>query len=90
MRQGAFWLITKTLAADTSVRLTLLFENPDRLPLQYGLTVQDHAGYSEAVASARAFKSLDSSSQGYLISFLRAQLIGGKLGEGSGGERPAP
>ena len=39
----------------------------------------------EGVASANAFEALDEVSQQHIINFMRAQLIGDKLGEGSSG-----
>lgn len=84
LRQGAFKRITTGIAAGGSVVLTLTFNNPQGVPLIYGLTIQNHDGYSEAVASAQAFKALATSDQNAVIDFLRAQLIGGKVGEGSG------
>jgi hypothetical protein len=88
-RQGAFWLVTETIPPSGSSSLNLVFKNPSGMPLQYELLVQDHAGYSEAAASARAFQALSPQKQEQILDFLRAQLIDGRLGEGSGGIPPA-
>jgi len=49
--------------------------------------IQAHGGAgSEAVDSIKAFKDLDGVSQQHIINFLRAQLIGDKVGEGSSGK----
>ena len=83
-RQGAGWLINSVPAGGCAT-LTMSFNNPGgSSPVQYGLAIQDHNGYSEAVASAQAFKALSSSDQAKVMSFIRAQVIGGKVGEGSG------
>ena len=84
-RQGSFWLVTAPIPAGGTVTLELRFDNPDALPLAYDLVVEDHPGYSEAVAATRAFEALDPPLQDEIVAFLRAQLIGAKLGEGSGG-----
>src|SRR5262245_37523382 len=83
-RQGAGWLIN-SVPAGGCVTLTLSFNNPGGVSsVQYGLAIQDNNGYSEAVASTQAFKALSSSDQAKVTSFIRAQVIGGKVGEGSG------
>jgi hypothetical protein len=82
-RQGASWLIT-SVPSTGCVALTLTFNNPSGKTVKYELTIQDNEGYSEAVASTKAFKALPPSGKGSISDFLRAQLIGGKVGEGSG------
>jgi hypothetical protein len=82
-REGAFWSITSPLAPGAAVDLTLVFLATTEV--SYELTVQDHAGFSEAVASTRAFLSLRSSDQQSIVDFLKVQTINGQLGEGSGG-----
>lgn len=66
--------------------LTLEFENPNSLPLDYALAILDDVGDSEAVASAQAYRTLLSDvDRSELIIFLRVKLIDGKVGEGRGG-----
>jgi hypothetical protein len=89
LRQGAFWQIASAngnpvIPAGASIAMTLSFNNPSAAPLQYDLAIQDDVGYSEAAAVTRAFESLDANSQQDIVNFLRAQLIDGKIGEGSG------
>lgn len=87
-RQGAGWLIN-AVPTNGCATLTLSFNNPRAVSVvQYGLAIQDHNGYSEAVASAQAFKALSSSDQDKVMNFLRAQTIGGQVGEGSGLQPP--
>ena len=92
-RQGAFWLIANSIPPGGSQSLNLVFENPVGPPdqfssLNFDLAIQDDAGYSEASASIQAFKGLVGSESRDMINFLRVQLIGGKVGEGSGGTPP--
>jgi hypothetical protein len=82
-REGAFWSIVDPLAPGASVSLTLVFLATSEVT--YELVVQDHNGFSEAVASARAFLRLRSSDQQAVVDFLRVQTINGQFGEGSGG-----
>ena len=56
----------------------------EELDLVDGLAIQGNSGYSEAVGSIQAFKALSPSQQDKVMAFLRAQLIGGMVGEGSG------
>jgi len=96
LRQGAFWnLVTSSgsLAPGASATLNLVFNSPmGQAGLSYDLAIQD-GGFSEAVASIQAYKALVSASAGNktdLINYLRAQLINGKVGEGSGGVEGLP
>jgi len=86
LRQGAFWKITQNIVKKPApgVQITLTFINPTWAKLKYGLSIQDDEGYSEAAASAKGFRGLNSADQEHLMNFLRAQLVGGKVGEGSG------
>src|SRR5262249_13919545 len=53
-RQGAQWLIN-SVPSTGCAGLTLNFNNPNNVAMpQYGLAIQDNAGYSEAVASIQA------------------------------------
>ena len=51
----------------------------------YALAIQDNAGYSQAVASTRAFKNRGKKDQDDITDFLQAQLIADRIAEGSGG-----
>src|SRR5262249_19724252 len=83
-RQGAQWLV-RSVPANVGVSLPLRLNNPmGWSSRKFGLTIEDDTGFSEAVASVQAFKALGGSGQGQVMDFLRAQLIGGKIGEGSG------
>ncbi len=92
-RQGALWKISNTfgsIAPGGSETRTLVFNNPlGKTSLFYGLAIQD-GGFSEAVASIKAYKGLSASQQANLIDYLRVQFINGKVGEGSGGVQGKP
>ena len=82
-RLGAQWLIN-SVPSNGCVSLTLNFSSNVATQAQYGLAIQDNNGYSEAVGSIAAFKALSPAQQDKVMAFLRAQLIGGMVGEGSG------
>ncbi len=81
-RHGASWTITQPIPPASTVTLALVFENPGEVTLGYSLSASDHAGYSESVASARAFLALPAAEQQKVVDFLRAQLIADSPGEG--------
>jgi hypothetical protein len=81
LRQGAFWLIKSSIPAGGSTTVSLQFVNPTVATLQYGLAIQNDAGYSEAVASIDAFNALTQTQQNQIVTFLRAQLIDDYVGE---------
>src|SRR5262245_10393157 len=64
-REGAFWTITTPLAPGASIDLTLRFLAATEVT--YELTVMDHNGFSEAVASTRAFLRLRGSEQQSIV-----------------------
>lgn len=80
-REGAFWTIEKPIPAGGAVGLTISFRTASRQPLSFELALADHDGYSEAMASARAFRLLSAIDQRRIVDFLRAQLIGNANGE---------
>jgi len=82
-RLGAQWLIN-SVPSNGCVSLTLNFSSNVATQAQYGLAIQDNNGYSEAVGSIAAFKALSPAQQDKVMAFLRSQLIGGMVGEGSG------
>ncbi|MFQ5766638.1 MAG: hypothetical protein ACE5ID_01455 [Acidobacteriota bacterium] len=84
---GAVWLIKTPIPAGGAASVLLEFSNVLGMALDYDLVVEDYAGFSEAAATAFAFQN-SLFDQENIIDFLRAQLIGGKVGEGSGGEPP--
>ena len=85
-REGSVWLIESPIPAMSSITVDLEFQSPT--PVTFGLVVQDHDGYSEAVASARAFLALPTRSQDAIIGFLRAQLIDGRIAEDGASSPP--
>ena len=85
-REGSVWLIESPIPAMSSVTVDLQFSSPS--PVTVSLVVQDHDGYSEAVASARAFLALPTRLQSAVIGFLRAQVIDGRIAEGGTSSPP--
>jgi len=80
-RQGAFWYITQAIPANGTAQLWGQFNNPASAPLQYNLAIQDDAGFSQSVASVQAYNALAPSQQDDVDNFMRAQLIGDRVGE---------
>ncbi len=80
-REGSFWTIDQTIPSGGSVTMTMSFRTASRQPLTFALALADDAGYSEAMASARAFRMMSAADQQRIINFLRAQLIGNAPGE---------
>jgi len=79
-REGSAWHLTASIPPGGAVQLALDFASP--APVSFGLLVQDEAGYSEAAAQAHAFLALPAAEQQAIVAFLRAQAIGGLVGEG--------
>jgi mono/diheme cytochrome c family protein len=80
-REGAWWAVDETILPGRSIKKTISFWTERRLPLSFQLALATDDGWSEAVASARAFRLLPAAQQAKVIAFLRAQLIANTPGE---------